>query len=217
MKRWLVLLACLLLVLTGALTKSAVAQMSEADQSMEQQKKILRVVFAVPGPGWIAGFFYSWYKAGEMDYAEKYIAAVKNNQPKPEGNETSRGLAYAFFKGFSTAPEGIAFYGLGKTTFLLEYDQLDPYSVWTAYGRHYALDALVIGTKAAFGVMAAETGALPLLEGESEVGNSFLWLAAGGGGLNVAAGTASQAFQKARPFSRYYDMHKWWSGHKTLR
>lgn len=195
---------------------------SEADQAAEKQKQVMDVITSVPGPGWIIGFFTSWYKAGEMQYAEEYIRAVREGRPKPAGNETGRGLLFAGFKGLSTAPEGIAFYGVGRTLRLLAYDQLDPYSVWTAYGRHYVLDGLVIGAKASMGALgayAADVG-LPLLGG-AEVGgeviaHSFLWNALAGGTLNVLTGTANQALQGATPFSKYYAQHQWWSGRKPL-
>jgi len=154
-----------------------------------------------------------------MSYTEEYLRAVRNNQPKPAGNETSRGLAYLFFKAPSTA-EGIAFYGVGRTLCLLDYDQLDPYSVWTAYGRLYWLDATVIGAKAAGGVMGAyaDKVGLPILRPATEpVQNAFVYMAMIGGSWNVVSGTASQAVQGAKPFQKYYSAHKWWSGREPLK
>lgn len=197
----------------------AVAAGKIAAKAMARQNAVMNVVTVIPGPGWITGFFASWYKAGEMAYTEDYIRAVRNGTAKPAGNETCRGLAYLFFKGLSTAPEGIAFYGVGRTLQLLDYDQLDPYSVWTAYGRPYVLDATVIGAKIAMPILAcypAVSGLPALATKGGIIGNAFLWQAAVGGGWNVVSGTASQAVQEAKPFQRYYDMHRWWSGHNPL-
>lgn len=190
-----------------------------AAEAMARQDAVMNVVTLIPGPGWIIGHFASWHKAGEMSYADEYIRAVRSNQPRPAGNETSRGLSYAFFKGLSTAPEGIAFYGVGRTLQLLKHDQLDPYSVWTAYGRPYWLDFTVIGAKAAGGVMGAYAGdvGLPILRPTTEpVQSAFVYMAMMGGSWNVVSGTASQAFQGAKPFQKYYDMHHWWTGRSPL-
>src|SRR4030042_5439607 len=204
-----VMVMVFLLCLAGAWNAKPAAAMDEATQ-----KTLMKIGFSIPGPGCMAGCFYSWYKAGEMAYTEDYIRAVRNGTAKPTGNETCRGLAYLFFKGLSTAPEGIAFYGVGRTLQLLPYDQLDPYSVWTAYGRSYILDATVIGAKAAMPILACYPAAsgLPALATKGEIiGNAFLWQAAVGGGWNVVSGTASQALQGAKPFHKYYDQHRWWS------
>jgi len=198
-----------------AMSASPAPAMDEATQ-----KGLAKAVFWIPGPGWIAGFGYSWYKAGEMKYVEDYCRAVRNNQPRPAGNETRRGLEYLFFKGLSTAPEGIAFYGVGQTFFLLKYDQLDSYSVWTAYGRPYLIDLTVIGAKAAGGAMGAYAGqvGLPILRPCTEpIQNAFVYMAMIGGSWNIITGTASQAFQGATPFQRYYNAHRWWSGNEPLK
>jgi len=211
-----IFLVMLTLMFMASLTVGTARAMDE-----QTQKTIAKVAFAIPGPGWIAGFFYSWSKAGEMAYTEEYIRAVRENKPRPAGNETSRGLAYMTFKGLSTAPEGIAVYGVGQSLFLLKYDQLDPLSVWTAYGRPYWLDATVISTKAAFGVMgayAADVG-LPALghSAGAPINQAFYWMAAGGGSLNLLTGTANQAMKGASPYKKYYSMHRWWSGNKPLK
>lgn len=207
----------------AALKAQTAIAASEADKARAKQNTVMKVVTLIPGPGWIFGHLAAACKAGEMSYCEEYIRAVRNGTAKPAGNETCRGLAYLFFKGLSTAPEGMAFYGVGRTLGLVEFDQMDYYSVFTSWGRPLWLDATVIGAKAAFGVMGAyalDTG-LPALGGhwmyKEPVNLAFLWMAAGGGGWNVVSGTASQAFQGAKPFNQYYDLHRWWSGREPLK
>jgi hypothetical protein len=186
-----------------AVLKAKTAEISKAAaEAQARQDRICKAVGMVP----VVGLAMRLYNAGEM----KAVLTGKKNV-------TAAALLYTFFKLPASLPEHAA------TDFVYQFTgsnwrELDPVTVMLVYDRPYWADVMVTGTKAAFGVMGAyslDVG-IPGLGGHQfyrlPVEHAFLWMAAGGGGLNVLTGLGHQAAGGFKSFRQYYQDLKWWTG-----
>ena len=177
-----------------------------AADAAAKQDKVCKVIGFVP----VVGLAMRLYNAGEM---RAYLAGKKNI--------SLAALGYVFFKLPASLPEHAA------TDFVWQFTgrnwrELDPVTVTLVYDRPYWADVMVTGTKAAFGAMGAyalDVG-LPGLGGHQfyrlPVEHAFLWMAAGGGGLNVLTGLGHQAAGGFKPFRQYYRNLDWWTGNSPV-
>jgi len=183
--------------------KAKAAEISKAAaEAQARQDRICKAIGMVP----VVGLAMRLYNAGEM---RAYLAGKKNI--------SLAALGYVLFKLPSALPEHAAFDFVWQFAGR-NWRELDPITVALVYDRPYWADVLVTGTKTAFGVMGAyalDTG-LPGLGGHQfyrlPVEHAFLWMAAGGGGLNVLTGLGHQAAGRLKPFRQYYRNLEWWTG-----
>jgi hypothetical protein len=188
----------------GALLAKAVK-----DKAIAKQDKVCKVIGFVP----VVGLTMRLYNSGEMKAS---MAGL--------GNESYYGVKHVFFKLPASLPEHAA------TDFLYQFSgsdwrELDPVTVFLVDGRPYWADAMVTGTKIFFGLAGggvihagshiayhahhahhlhhAHHAILPVLghAGRATVGQAFLWMAAGGGGLNVVSGAGYQGFMGFKPIA----------------
>jgi hypothetical protein len=189
-----------------AAEKAAAAKAAElakiAAEAQARQDRICKAVGMVP----VVGLAMRLYNAGEM---RAYLAGKKNI--------SLAALGYVLFKLPSALPEHAAFDFVWQFAGR-NWRELDPITVTLVYDRPYWADVMVTGTKAAFGVMGAYAldAGLPGLGGHQfyrlPVEHVFIWMAAGGGGLNVLTGLGHQAAGGFKPFRQYYQDLKWWTG-----
>jgi len=184
-----------------AVLKAKTAEISKAAaEAQARQDRICKVVGMVP----VVGLAMRLYNAGEM---RAYLAGKKNI--------SLAALGYVLFKLPSALPEHAAFDFVWQFAGR-NWRELDPITVTLLYDRPYWADVMVIGTKAAFGAMGAYAGdvGLPILGGYHHlpVNQAFLWMAAGGGGLNVLTGLGHQAAGGFKSLRQYYQDLKWWTG-----
>lgn len=173
-----------------------------AREAHARQDRLCKAIGFIP----VVGLAMRLYNAGEM---RAYLAGKKNI--------SAAAVAYTFFKLPAALPEHAAFDFVWQFAGR-NWRELDPVTVTLVYDRPYWADVMVAGTKAAFGVMGAyalDTG-LPGLGGTQfyrlPVEHAFLWMAAGGGGLNVLTGLGHQAAGGFKPARQYYRNLEWWTG-----
>lgn len=195
----------------------AVVAKAAKDKAIAKQDKVCKVVGFIP----VVGLGMRLYNSGEMKAS---LAGL--------GNESYYGVKHVFFKLPAALPEhavtDFAYQFTGS-----DWRELDPITVLIVDGRPYWMDTMVTGTKIFFGLTGGGVihagshiayhahharhvhhAILPVLgdAGRATVGQAFLWMAAGGGGLNVVSGVGYQGFMCFKPYRQYYQDFQKWTG-----